>query len=117
MSLRARLFAMTYDRQMAKAEKAQLRDLRQGLLAAAAGDVIEIGAGTGANLPCYRPGVTSLTLTEPEPPMVRRLERRAREQAPLANAMSAIKLPQATRRMSNPPKPASASVNAAVPIQ
>ena len=89
MSLRARLFAMTYDRQMAKAEKAQLRDLRQGLLAAAAGDVIEIGAGTGANLPCYRPGVTSLTLTEPEPPMVQRLERRAREQAPLAKVLRA----------------------------
>ena len=89
MSLRARLFAMTYDRQMAKAEKAQLRDLRQGLLAAAAGDVIEIGAGTGANLPCYGPGVTSLTLTEPEPPMVQRLERRAREQAPLAKVLRA----------------------------
>ena len=89
MSLRARLFAMTYDRQMAKAEKAQLRDLRQGLLAAAAGDVIEIGAGTGANLPCYGPGVTSLTLTEPEPPMVRRLEQRASEQAPLAKVLRA----------------------------
>ena len=89
MSLRARLFAMTYDRQMAKAEKAQLRDLRQGLLAAAAGDVIEIGAGTGANLPCYGPGVTSLTLTELEPPMVRRLERHAREQAPRAKILRA----------------------------
>jgi len=89
MSLRARLFAMTYDRLMAKAEEAQLRDLRQGLLAAAAGDVIEIGAGTGANLPCYGPGVTSLTLTEPEPPMVRRLEQRASEQAPLAKVLRA----------------------------
>src|SRR5499427_3841155 len=89
MSLRARLFAMTYDRQVAKTEKAQLRELRRGLLAAAAGDVIEIGAGTGANLPFYQPGVTSLTITEPEPPMLRRLERRSREQAPLAKLLRA----------------------------
>jgi ubiquinone/menaquinone biosynthesis C-methylase UbiE len=89
MSLRARLFAMTYDRQMAKIEQAQLRDLRQGLLAAAAGDVLEIGGGTGANLPCYGPGVGSLTITEPEPPMLRRLQRRAREQAPLARVLRA----------------------------
>jgi ubiquinone/menaquinone biosynthesis C-methylase UbiE len=89
MGVRARLFAMTYDRQMAKTERAQLRDLRQGLLAAAAGDVIEIGGGTGANLPCYGPAVTSLTITEPAPPMVRRLDRRAREQAPLAKVLRA----------------------------
>jgi ubiquinone/menaquinone biosynthesis C-methylase UbiE len=89
MSLRARLFAMTYDRQMAKTEKAQLQALRQNLLAAAAGDVLEIGGGTGANLPWYGPDVASLTITEPEPPMVRRLERRARERAPLARVLRA----------------------------
>jgi len=89
MSLRGRLFAMTYDRQMAKVEKAQLGTLRRGLLAAAGGDVLEIGGGTGANLSCYGPGARSLTITEPEPPMVRRLERRAREQAPLARVLRA----------------------------
>ena len=77
MSLRTKLFALTYDRQMAKTEKAGLRALRERLLAGASGDVLEIGAGTGANLPCYGPGVTSLTLTEPQPPMLRRLERAA----------------------------------------
>ena len=35
MTLRSRFFAMTYDRQMAKVEKAGFRDLRQGLLAGA----------------------------------------------------------------------------------
>jgi ubiquinone/menaquinone biosynthesis C-methylase UbiE len=89
MSLRARLFAMTYDRQMAKTERAQLRDLRHGLLASAAGEVIEVGGGTGANLSCYGPEVTSLTITEPESPMVRRLERRARERSPLAKILRA----------------------------
>src|SRR5262249_17776172 len=89
MSLRGSLLAMTYDRQMAKTEQAQLRALRQSLLAAAAGDVLEIGGGTGANLPFYRPGAGSLTITEPETPMVRRLGRRARDQAPLAKVLRA----------------------------
>ena len=89
MSLRGSLLAMTYDRQMAKTEQAQLRALRQSLLAAAAGDVLEIGGGTGANLPFYRPGAGSLTITEPETPMVRRLSRRARDQAPLAKVLRA----------------------------
>ena len=51
MSLRGKFFAATYDRQIAKTEKAGLRALRDQLLAAAAGDVLEIGGGTGANLP------------------------------------------------------------------
>ena len=89
MSLRGKLFALTYDRQMARAEKAQLGALRQSLLATADGDVLEIGGGTGANLPFYRPGTGSLTITEQEPAMVRRLERRAREQAPLAKILRA----------------------------
>jgi ubiquinone/menaquinone biosynthesis C-methylase UbiE len=89
MSLRGTLFAMTYDRQMARTERAGLRDLRRGLLAAASGQVLEIGGGTGANLPWYGPEVQSLTITEPEAPMVRRLERHAREQAPLARVLRA----------------------------
>ena len=76
MSLRTKFFALTYDRQMAKTEKAGLRAIRERLLAGASGDVLEIGGGTGRNLPCYGPAVRSLTITEPEPPMLRRLERR-----------------------------------------
>ena len=79
MTLRTRFFALTYDRQMAGTEKAGLRAFRERLLAGASGDVLEIGGGTGANLPCYGPAVTSLTITEPQPPMLRRLERKVRE--------------------------------------
>ncbi len=89
MSLHTRIFARTYDRQMARAENAGLRALRQRLLAGASGDVIEIGAGTGLNLPCYGPDVRSLTVTEPEPPMLRHLERRAREHRPSARVLRA----------------------------
>ena len=55
MSLRSRFFALTYDRQLAKVEKEGLGDLRKESLAAASGRVLEIGAGTGANLPLYGP--------------------------------------------------------------
>jgi ubiquinone/menaquinone biosynthesis C-methylase UbiE len=79
MTLRTKFFALTYDRQMAKTEKAGLRAFRERLLAGLSGDVLEIGGGTGANLPWYGPAVTSLTLTEPQPPMLRRLERTARD--------------------------------------
>jgi ubiquinone/menaquinone biosynthesis C-methylase UbiE len=89
MTLRSRCFAMTYDRQMTKVEKAGLRAYREGLLADAAGQVLEIGAGTGSNLRFYGPAVESLTLTEPEIPMLRRLERKVREQAPGATVLRA----------------------------
>jgi ubiquinone/menaquinone biosynthesis C-methylase UbiE len=89
MGLRTRLFAAVYDRQLARAEDAGLRALRLRLLAGAGGDVLEIGGGTGANLTCYGPAVGSLTVTEPEPPMLRRLERRVREQRPATRVLRA----------------------------
>ena len=89
MTLRSRFFAMTYDRQMTEVEKAGLRAYREGLLAGAAGRVLEIGAGTGSNLRFYGPAVESLTLTEPETPMLRRLERKVGEQAPGATVLRA----------------------------
>ena len=89
MSLRGRLFALTYDRQLARAEDAGLRAMRLRLLAGAGGDVLEIGGGTGANLPCYGPAVGSLTVTEPEPPMLRRLERRVQDQRPATRVLRA----------------------------
>ena len=89
MTLRTRFFALTYDRQMAGTEKAGLRAFREALLAGAKGRVIEIGGGTGANLPCYGPAVESLTITEPELPMLRRLERMVREHRPAAKVLRA----------------------------
>jgi ubiquinone/menaquinone biosynthesis C-methylase UbiE len=89
MTLRSRFFAATYDRQMVKVEKAGLRAHRESLLAEASGRVLEIGAGTGGNLPFYGPAVESLTMTEPEVPMLRRLERKVREMAPDATVLRA----------------------------
>jgi ubiquinone/menaquinone biosynthesis C-methylase UbiE len=80
---------LTYDRQLARVEKAGLRSLRQELLAGASGRVLEVGGGTGANLSFYGPAVESLTITEPEPPMLRRLQRRVDDQAPLTKVLRA----------------------------
>ena len=90
MSLLDSFFAMTYDRMMGKTEEAGLRDMRKRLLADAKGRVLEIGSGTGANLPWYGPEVESLTMTEPSTPMVRRLERRVSE---LGSAATVLRAP------------------------
>jgi ubiquinone/menaquinone biosynthesis C-methylase UbiE len=89
MSIRDRFFAMVYDRQMARAEAAGLHEMRRRTLAGASGRVLEIGAGTGANLALYGPDVESLTVTEPSPPMVKRLQRHVAERAPRATVVSA----------------------------
>src|SRR5436853_5722123 len=89
MSLRTRVFAAMYDRMSRKTEEAGLRALREGLLADASGRVLEIGGGTGANLPHYADDLESLVLTEPEPAMLRRLQKKAREEAPLAKILRA----------------------------
>jgi ubiquinone/menaquinone biosynthesis C-methylase UbiE len=81
MSVWARMFAAGYDHMMAGPEKAALRTHREALIPQAKGQVLEIGGGTGANLPFYE-GVEMLTLTEPDKPMVHRLERRRREHSP-----------------------------------
>ncbi len=89
MSLQKTLFAAMYDRMSRKSEEAGVGALRQGLLADAVGSVLEIGAGTGINLPHYAGTVASLVVTEPDPAMLRRLQRKAREQAPLAKVLRA----------------------------
>jgi ubiquinone/menaquinone biosynthesis C-methylase UbiE len=89
MSLRKRIFAAIYDPMARGSEKAGMRDMRHGLLAEAGGSVLEIGAGTGANLEHYGGEVESLVFTEPEPAMLRRLQKKAREQAPLAKILRA----------------------------
>lgn len=62
MSISGRIFAAAYDRMSAGTEKAGLADHRRKLLAGARGCVLEIGAGTGANLAFFGDGVESLTV-------------------------------------------------------
>ena len=75
MSLTHRMFAAVYDPIMSAAERGFLGELRDRLLVRADGETLEIGAGTGLNLPRYRTP-SRVVATEPEPAMVRRLRRR-----------------------------------------
>lgn len=67
------LFPRIYDRLVAPTEKACFQRWRRDLLADLAGVVVEIGAGTGANLAHYPAAVRRLVLTEPEQAMLDRL--------------------------------------------
>lgn len=70
-------FAATYDVLTRWSERHVLRPIRQCVVGAATGQVLEIGAGTGANFPYYPAGAT-ITATEPDPFMlVRARQRRA----------------------------------------
>ena len=89
MGLRSRFFAFTYDRFSKGSEEAGLAEMRRNLIAGASGDVLEIGGGTGANLSYYGAGVESVTVTEPEPPMLKQLKRKAREQNSQATVLRA----------------------------
>ena len=75
MSLSQRLFAMFYDSLHGVVE-GRLASYRQQTAGQARGEVLEIGGGSGANLPYYRSDVR-LTVVEPNPHMARRLRRRA----------------------------------------
>jgi ubiquinone/menaquinone biosynthesis C-methylase UbiE len=71
-----RLSAFLYGPILWWGERAGNAERRSALLAAARGRVLEIGAGTGHNLPHYPEGLERLVLAEPEKNKARRLERR-----------------------------------------
>jgi ubiquinone/menaquinone biosynthesis C-methylase UbiE len=73
------LMAAVYDRILRPAEEAGLAAWRAELLRGLSGDVLEVGAGTGANLPHYPRSIRRLVLTEPDPHMRKRLERKLAE--------------------------------------
>jgi ubiquinone/menaquinone biosynthesis C-methylase UbiE len=71
-----RWFAAVYDIMTALPEHMVLRRLRRQVAGAATGRVLEIGAGTGANLPHYGKA-ESVVATDPDPYMLRRARRRS----------------------------------------
>jgi ubiquinone/menaquinone biosynthesis C-methylase UbiE len=94
-TLPGRLDALAYDLFLALGERRGMHAQRRALLARAEGRVLELGAGTGLNLPHYPPAIQELVLSEPEPVMRARLERRlARSKVPArVLAARAEKLP------------------------
>jgi len=71
------LTAFFYDRFMAKTEEACLKEWRKVLLKQVSGEVLEVGAGTGANIKLYPDNVTRLVLSEPDKHMRKLLKEKA----------------------------------------
>jgi ubiquinone/menaquinone biosynthesis C-methylase UbiE len=72
----ARAFAVAYDPFLWVGERAGVRAQRRELLSRARGCTVEIGGGTGLNLPYYPDDLDELILTEPDAAMRARLEKR-----------------------------------------
>jgi ubiquinone/menaquinone biosynthesis C-methylase UbiE len=80
-----RWFAAAYDRISRGGEKARVRHLRKELLSGVTGDVLEIGAGTGANFEYYDDAARVIAL-EPDPHMLKRAEAKLRPNIELRQA-------------------------------
>ena len=74
-------------------ERSGLGEMRHHLLASASGRVLELGAGTGANLEYYTDAVTELVLAEPDPHMAKILRERLRRDGTAAGNPSVIEAP------------------------
>ena len=67
-----RVFAALYDRMTGPLEQGVLGERRAGLLADLTGEVLDVGAGTGANLPYFR-SASRVVAAEPDPAMRQRM--------------------------------------------
>lgn len=80
---------VAHDHPLARGRRAELVETRVALLAACRGDVLEVGARNGANLPHYGAAITSLTVTEWQRSLFRGLAHRAARIAPHVVALRA----------------------------
>jgi SAM-dependent methyltransferase len=83
-------FAAIYDRSLASIERRGLREMRAELVRQASGRTLELGAGTGHNLPHYTDAVTELVLTEPDPHMARRLREHLEREPPAPHSVEVV---------------------------
>jgi ubiquinone/menaquinone biosynthesis C-methylase UbiE len=82
LGLNERFFAWYYPKVVGRAEAAGQAETRRELLAEARGRTLEIGAGSGFNLPHYTDAVTELVLSEPSPHMREHLRERLEADPP-----------------------------------
>ena len=85
----ARTFAVVYDPFLWFGERAGVRALRKELLGKARGCTVDIGSGTGLNLPHYPDDLDELVLAEPDPAMRSRLEKRLHDSGRQARLIDA----------------------------
>lgn len=96
-----RLSALLYDRMCRQVEQATLGEWRRDLLASLAGEVLEIGAGTGLNLPFYPSSVEHMIFSEPDLHMRAKLRKklpqaRAKRVTVMDAAVDMLPLPDAS---------------------
>jgi ubiquinone/menaquinone biosynthesis C-methylase UbiE len=83
------VFAALYDRIMRLGEERSMGRCRGKLVADAHGRTLEIGAGTGANVPYYPDDLEELILAEPFEPMRRQMKRKLSESGRKARTLGA----------------------------
>lgn len=75
-----KIFAFSYDKLMGPLEKKWIARVRKKIISGIEGNVLEIGAGTGANFPYYsRENIESVVSLEPNPHMLDQAILRAKE--------------------------------------
>lgn len=96
----SRAFAAIYGPTLWLGELRGMRARRRDLVGTAAGRTLELGSGTGLNLPHFPDTLDELILTEPAAPMRKRLERAVRRSPRTATVLDApaerIPLPDAS---------------------
>lgn len=76
----AKLFASLYDSLMGPLERRWIARVRKNIISGLEGNVLEIGAGTGANFKYYsRNKVSGVTTIEPNPYMIEQAKEKAKE--------------------------------------
>lgn len=78
----AKLFASLYDTLMGPLEKKWIARVRKNIVSGLEGNILEIGAGTGANFQYYSSDkVAAVTTIEPNPYMIEQAKEKAKESA------------------------------------
>ena len=90
LRLNERLFAFYYPRLVELSENAGQRETRRDLVFGAEGRTLELGAGSGLNLPHYTERVSELVVTEPSPYMLEHLRARLGSDPPPVGSWSLV---------------------------
>lgn len=86
-------FSPWYDGFMRRSEEESLGRWRSELLSDVEGEVLDLGAGTGANVPYWPKGVAHVVAAEPDAGMARRLRERVRMSPHAAARIEVVQTP------------------------